>query len=609
MIALRDIGAFENTVPVAADDNYSVAEDNALSVAAPGVLANDLELDGESLIATLVSNPAHGSLTPNSDGSFTYTPDANYNGPDSFTYETNDSRFDSGVATVSISVTAVNDAPTCDGQSVGTTEDTAVDGALGCNDIDNASLTFSLASGPLHGSVTIDASSGAFTYAPDPNYNGTDSFTFRADDGSLDSNTATVAITIDPVQDPPVAVAGPDQAANETETVSFEGGGSYDVDGDALTFQWDFGDGTIGSGAQPTHAYGDNGSYTVSLTVNDGQGHTETDTLVVTVNNLPPSAGLSGPSTGARGQARSFALTASDPSLADQSTGFTFSIDWGDSTSSTLVGATGISASHTFAASGSYTISVTATDKDAGTSAVAQQSILIKAAEMQGGTLVVGGTTASDTILVRAVHQTTNVALTINGTNEGTFQPSEILINAQSGNDTVTIQSVKVRGTTTYVTAPAVIYGESGSDSIDARGSSANNNLLGGDDADTLFGGAGRGLLIGGLGADVLRAGGGDDILIGGTTVHDQNLAALAALRAEWSRTDTNYQARIGHMTGSTSGGLNGAYLLNTITVLDDAAVDQLFGESGADWFFYKPTGGQSDVLGDRKNNETATQI
>ncbi len=142
-----------------------------------------------------------------------------------------------------------------------------------------------------------------------------------------------------------------------------------------------------------------------------------------------------------------------------------------------------------------------------------------------------------------------------------------------------------------------------------AGGSSANNSLLGGADDDTLFGGAGRGLLIGGLGADILRAGGGDDILIGGTTVHDQNLAALAALRAEWSRTDTNYQARIGHMTGSTSGGLNGAYLLNAITVLDDAAVDQLFGESGADWFFYKPTGSQTDVLGDRKNNETATQI
>ena len=90
---------------------YTTAEDTALTVPAPGVLANDTDADGNALTAALVTGPAHGTLTLNANGSFTYTPAANYNGADSFTYRANDGTANSNTATVTLNVTAVNDAP------------------------------------------------------------------------------------------------------------------------------------------------------------------------------------------------------------------------------------------------------------------------------------------------------------------------------------------------------------------------------------------------------------------------------------------------------------------------------------------------------------------
>src|SRR5262249_17543358 len=120
---------------------------------------------------------------------------------------------------------------------------------------------------------------------------------------------------------------------------------------------------------------------------------------------------------------------------------------------------------------------------------------------------------------------------------------------------------------------------------------------------------SGRDLLIGGLGADVLHGGDGDDILIGGTTSYDDNLTALGAIMAEWGRTDLSYQNRINHLTGSVAGGLNGTFVLTRATGPHHAAVDQLFGDAGQDWFLYQATGAFKDFLGDKKQNEIATPI
>src|SRR5436190_891788 len=93
------------------DDSYTTPEDTQLSVPAPGVLANDSDVDVDPLSAVLVSNPSHGTLTLNGDGSLVYMPALNYNGVDTFTYQASDGQAQSGLATVTITVTPVNDAP------------------------------------------------------------------------------------------------------------------------------------------------------------------------------------------------------------------------------------------------------------------------------------------------------------------------------------------------------------------------------------------------------------------------------------------------------------------------------------------------------------------
>jgi Ca2+-binding RTX toxin-like protein len=98
--------------PTATDDAYTTPEDTALTVAAPGVLGNDRDADGDTLSAELGSGPSHGAITLNADGSLTYTPTANYNGPDAFTYRASDGTATSNLATVTLTVSAVNDAPT-----------------------------------------------------------------------------------------------------------------------------------------------------------------------------------------------------------------------------------------------------------------------------------------------------------------------------------------------------------------------------------------------------------------------------------------------------------------------------------------------------------------
>jgi hypothetical protein len=114
-----------NPGPTANGDTYPVNEDGVLNVPAPGVLGNDTDPNGDPLTAIKQSDPTKGTLTFKSDGSFTYTPNPNVNGSDSFTYVANDGTQNSGAATVTINVTPVNDAP-----SFTAGPDQSVNGAL-----------------------------------------------------------------------------------------------------------------------------------------------------------------------------------------------------------------------------------------------------------------------------------------------------------------------------------------------------------------------------------------------------------------------------------------------------------------------------------------------
>ena len=209
---------------------------------APGVLGNDTDIDSGTLTAVLVSGVSHGALTLNGNGSFTYTPDANYSGPDSFTYRANDGSLNSNTVTVSLTVAAVNDAPVAVNNNYSTNEDTqlvsSAPGVLGNDtDVEGNPLTAALVAGPSHGTLTLNAN-GSFTYTPAANYSGPDSFTYRANDGSLNSNTATVSITVTAVNDAPVAAPNSYSTNEDTQLiVNAPGvlGNDTDVDSGTLT--------------------------------------------------------------------------------------------------------------------------------------------------------------------------------------------------------------------------------------------------------------------------------------------------------------------------------------------------------------------------------------
>ena len=191
--------------PVANGDSYATDEDTTLAVPAPGVLDNDTDSDDDPLTATDASDPAHGTLTLDEDGSFTYEPDPQYSGPDSFSYRASDGDLESAPATVAITVEAVDDGPVCDGVTATTAEDTGVDVAPDCADADSASLSYAVVDPPAHGTASVVA--GQLRYVPAPEFSGQDEFTYRAGDGGLESAPATVSITVTAVNDAPVCAA------------------------------------------------------------------------------------------------------------------------------------------------------------------------------------------------------------------------------------------------------------------------------------------------------------------------------------------------------------------------------------------------------------------
>jgi len=287
-----------NDMPVATDDAYSMSEDTTLSIPAPGVLGNDTDIESAVLTTRVLESTVNGTLTLNANGSFVYVPRANFSGLDVFYYYAVDGQGASTYATVVITVTAVNDLPVAAPQSVTTAEDTALGLTLAASDVDGGSLTYAVASQPAHG--TLSGAAPNLTYTPAANYNGPDSFTFIASDGVANSAPATVSITVTPVNDAPVANAGPDMAGTVGQTLSFSGAASTDVDGTIVSYSWNWGDGTAnGTGVSATHAYATAGTKTITLSVTDNAAGAATDTLVVTVSavNLALSKPASASST------------------------------------------------------------------------------------------------------------------------------------------------------------------------------------------------------------------------------------------------------------------------------------------------------------------------
>src|SRR5204863_361540 len=179
--------------------------------------------------------PASGTVEMNADGSFTYTPNADFNGSDSFTYVADDGQGGTAVGTVSIIVNAINDAPIAVNDEVTTDEDMPVSGNVLANDsdADGDSLTAALQDGPTSGTVEMNPD-GSFTYTPNADFNGSDSFTYVADDGQGGTAIGTVSITVNAINDAPIA--GDDQFFTQEE-MPVSGNlllNDSDADGDSL---------------------------------------------------------------------------------------------------------------------------------------------------------------------------------------------------------------------------------------------------------------------------------------------------------------------------------------------------------------------------------------
>lgn len=194
--------------PVANADSYGVDEDSGLTVAAPGTLGNDTDPQSEPLTASLVTDASHGSLVLNSDGSFNYTPVANFSGADSFSYKASDGTHTSGTTTVSITVNPVNDAPSAQPDSFTLNQGATVNLTVVANDTDPDSVTLTsvIDAVPVHGSVSVNPD-GTVRYVHDGTATTSDSFSYHVSDGQLSSAAATVSLTIDPVVSP---VGSPD---------------------------------------------------------------------------------------------------------------------------------------------------------------------------------------------------------------------------------------------------------------------------------------------------------------------------------------------------------------------------------------------------------------
>ena len=236
----------------------------------------------------------------NEDGTFTYTPNSNYNGPDSFTYTITDGNGGTATATVTITVVPVNDAPVAVDDSASTNEDSPVTVSVLDNDSDLDGDVFTVISTttPSNGTVVINEN-GTITYTPNENFNGTDSFEYTISDGNGGTATATVTITVNSVNDAPVAIDDIATTDEDTSVTIPVLDNDSDADGNGLTVisVTTPSNGTVVINDDGTVTYTPNpdfnGTDSFEYTISDGNGGTDTATVTITVNEVndaPPAA-------------------------------------------------------------------------------------------------------------------------------------------------------------------------------------------------------------------------------------------------------------------------------------------------------------------------------
>ncbi|HUQ02000.1 MAG TPA: Ig-like domain-containing protein [Kofleriaceae bacterium] len=294
-----------NDPPVANATSATVNEDGSVVINLSGS-----DIDGDSLTFATVTGPATGTLStytlvPPTGATVTYTPNANSAASDSFTFRVNDGTVNSAPATVTITVTAQQDAPVANATTATTDEDTAVQITVTGSDIDGDALTFATGTGPAHGTLSaytqLTPTSARATYTPAGNYNGPDAFTFTVNDGTATSAAATVGITVNAIDDAPVAMAGLATVAEDGNvTITLIGS---DPESQPLTFSVVTGPtrGSLGPIGPPTATTADvvytpnpnndqNDSFTFRVTAGGVDSAPATVTITVTPSNDAPVA-------------------------------------------------------------------------------------------------------------------------------------------------------------------------------------------------------------------------------------------------------------------------------------------------------------------------------
>ncbi len=307
-----------NDAPMAYDDNVTTEEDKPVSITLAGG-----DADGDLLTYSVVTNPSHGGLRGTAPR-LRYSPKANFNGSDRFTFKVSDKMADSAAATVSITVKAVNDAPTANDNRATTQEDKPVPISLAGNDPDGDSLSYSVVKEPSHGSLRGTAPK--LSYIPKANFNGSDSFTFKVSDKTTDSAAATVSITVKAVNDKPKADDDSAVTQEDTPIVRIDVlANDTDVDDDSLkiTTITQGANGSVSINSDNTLSYTPKadfcGSDAFTYTVSDGKGGTDTAAVNVTVKSVNDAPRLtSTPVTEATvGVLYTYDVDATDPDVGD----------------------------------------------------------------------------------------------------------------------------------------------------------------------------------------------------------------------------------------------------------------------------------------------------
>jgi uncharacterized delta-60 repeat protein len=530
-----------------------------------------------------------GAFAAGAASSFTFTPDDN--GSYVVTFTATDKDGGSSSTTQTITLTNVPPTPSIGSAPATSPEGSAIALTASATDpspVDTAAgFTFAW-SVTKNGNSFASGSGANFSFTPDDNGAYVVSLTATDKDGGAASTSASITVT----NVPPTPMIGGAPATSPEGTLIALTASATDpssIDTAAgFTFAWSVTKNgnafATGSGANFSFTPDDNGTFIVSLSATDKDGGNGSTSQSITVLNVPPTAGLNGPTSGLVGQSLTYTLSGHDPSPVDQAAGFTFQITWGDGTTQSVSGASGVQVSHVFTASGSFTVQVTAQDKDGGISSPATQIVAIQNPIGNDPPLVINGTPGNDVILFLPYGKK-GVKVWLNGVSQGVFyNVSEIVAYGGAGNDFIWVAP--------DIKLPAILFGGAGNDVL--IGGGGPNVLVGGDGNDVLIGGSRRDILIGGGGTDYLFGRGGDDILIGGATAFDTNVIALNALMGEWNSSHS-YKERVNNLSGNAIDATfaqrhNGNYFLKNsglgATVYDDGGHNYLFGGPGDNWYF-----------------------